>query len=96
MLHINYCNKKHLWTPNVTEDKSKFTFQQVIDEFYKSGMLNKNIIHDDGDEFEINLFSKDKKHEEFLFYQNGNLLLDHDLKVRAKGPYKNSDEIFML
>ena len=38
-----------------------------------------------------------KRHEEFLFYQNGNLLLDHDIIVlHPKGLYKDSDGIFVL
>jgi hypothetical protein len=61
--------------------KLKFTFAQVIEELYKLESFD---------------FSPDKKSEEFLFYQNGSLLVDHDLKVYVKGPYQNSDEIFVL
>jgi hypothetical protein len=82
MIHVNFCNDQHFWTINNSHNKKQFTYFEVIEMFYKSKLGDHDI---------------EKWHEEFLFYQNGNLLLDHDLKViHPKGVYKDSESIYIL
>ena len=82
MIHVNYCNQKHFWTTNKSEENQKLTYQEVIEKFYTSKMSSYDIKN---------------KHNEFLFYLNGNLLMDHSINVRIpKGVYEDIYGIYVL